>query len=465
MSKSLKAFKTIANKIRKKIPGSRPLMDGEIHFLGANFLGPGTRIDLPKVRGTSPLNKPDSVAMQHDIDFLEISKMDISDKEKKQLIREADNKLIKAMKDMGKLEGIDELYRQAGLKGIQFKRGLEDVSPTLTKQLLPPDLIGEKIPDVSNITMSTSISKAENEVIDAIDSAINTDEKVTIEVDESLIQDAIQNPSIFKRLKEFAKEGAGELVVTAGKTILTLAGKALAAYLDEKIREKLGGSKKKKLTQKRMRQLARAVKKGLPKKLRKATKKIIKSKPVNQEGSGLLDAIGSFVVSKVASDPAGALTAALSVGGLLTGGILAATGIGAVELGKKVKGLFDQGGSGQSGSGPADEILKGVALKIKESPVGKLGKQLQSTLGVDNEEIRKIAGKSVNDIKKMVKEAIDKIKGGRVAPKDPFVSTKPKLPTKPRRTIAQAGGFRSGILTKNMIKNHLSRNRFKFVIP
>ena len=53
--------------------------------------------------------------------------------------------MIKALKDMGKLKGDPEIYRQVGLKGIQFKKNIEDMSPKLARKLLPPDLIGRKI--------------------------------------------------------------------------------------------------------------------------------------------------------------------------------------------------------------------------------------------------------------------------------------------------------------------------------
>jgi len=143
---SLKAFKTLANLYRKSVKGSRPLEDGELHFLAGNFIGPGTKIE--KYRNVKPLNRPDAVAKQHDIDYYEavqkFKKGDITNKERKELIRLADNKMIRALKEMGKLEGIEERYRQAGLRGIQFKRKVENVSPSLAKQLLPADLVGKK---------------------------------------------------------------------------------------------------------------------------------------------------------------------------------------------------------------------------------------------------------------------------------------------------------------------------------
>jgi hypothetical protein len=60
----------------------------------------------------------------------------MSKKEKAEAIRRADNKMIASLQALGKLEGEEEEYRQAGLKGIQFKRGLENVSQSLAKKLL-----------------------------------------------------------------------------------------------------------------------------------------------------------------------------------------------------------------------------------------------------------------------------------------------------------------------------------------
>ena len=140
---TLSAFRILANGVRKFIKGSRPLEDGELHFLGANFMGPGTKIQ--KYKNRKPLNKPDAVARQHDLDYYQaINKKDISEKERKEMIRKADNKMIRALKDMGEQEGTAELYRQAGLKGIQFKRKVENVSPALVKMLLPEDIVGQK---------------------------------------------------------------------------------------------------------------------------------------------------------------------------------------------------------------------------------------------------------------------------------------------------------------------------------
>ena len=143
---SLKSFRLIANAIRKLIKGARPLEDGELHFLGSNFMGPGTKIE--KYRNVSPLNAPDAVAKQHDIDYYDIGQKykneEIDDDERKMLIRKADNNMIRALKDMGKQKGIVESYRKAGLKGIQFKRKLENVSPSFANQLLPPELIGKR---------------------------------------------------------------------------------------------------------------------------------------------------------------------------------------------------------------------------------------------------------------------------------------------------------------------------------
>lgn len=136
------AFKTIANLYRKGKKGSRPLTDGEYHFYLGNWIGPGTQVK--KYWNTKPINIVDAQAEIHDKEFYKIGEMDISDSEKKDLIRKADKKFIQALKDMGQQEGDVELYRKAGLKGIQTKKNFENFSPILASFLLPSDIIGQK---------------------------------------------------------------------------------------------------------------------------------------------------------------------------------------------------------------------------------------------------------------------------------------------------------------------------------
>jgi len=198
---SAKSFKTVANLVRKTIKGARPLKDGEYHFLGANFLGPGTRIDLAAVRNTKPLNAPDAVAKQHDLDYFEASKLE-DEGERKDAIREADNKMIRALKEMGKLEGIDEVYRQAGLKGIQFKRKVENVSPSFAKQLLPADLLGQK-----KGGMDTDDYDFDNESIESrIARERERDELRELEIDELREKEKEKIPEKIKALTEAANE-------------------------------------------------------------------------------------------------------------------------------------------------------------------------------------------------------------------------------------------------------------------
>ena len=156
-------FKHRANELRKKIKGSRPLEEGELHYLGANYMGPGTKrqyLNYP------PLNKPDAVARQHDIDYYNIfdryNNYEITDIQRKKLIRQSDNKMINSLEKMGQLEGIDESYRQAGLRGIQFKRHIENVTPSLANMFLPESLVGGDL-DLTNIIKEKEIVEAQEE--------------------------------------------------------------------------------------------------------------------------------------------------------------------------------------------------------------------------------------------------------------------------------------------------------------
>lgn len=132
---TLKAFQVIANENRKGVKGVRKLDEGELHYKNSNFMGPGTKWE--KYKNYKPYNRPDAVAKIHDKEYHEVfMSKTMSKKEKAEAIRRADNKMIASLKALGKLEGEEEEYRQAGLKGIQFKRGLENVSQSLAKKLL-----------------------------------------------------------------------------------------------------------------------------------------------------------------------------------------------------------------------------------------------------------------------------------------------------------------------------------------
>ena len=134
-SLTLSAFKIIANKNRRGVKGVRPLEEGELHYKNSNFMGPGTVYQ--KYKNWKPYNRPDAVAKVHDAEYDRIfNSKEMSKKEKAEAIRAADKKMIASLKALGKLEGEEEDYRQAGLKGIGFKKKLENVSQTLAKLLL-----------------------------------------------------------------------------------------------------------------------------------------------------------------------------------------------------------------------------------------------------------------------------------------------------------------------------------------
>ena len=135
-----KSYQKAANAYRGKAcgldgktshPRSRKLKYGEIHPLCANFMGPGTRIDLKSVRDTKPYNKSDACAKQHDLDYLASDKL--KGKEKAKAIRKADDKIIDCIKKTGE----NNIYSKLGLAGIESKMKMEDLIPMLMKKIAP----------------------------------------------------------------------------------------------------------------------------------------------------------------------------------------------------------------------------------------------------------------------------------------------------------------------------------------
>jgi hypothetical protein len=115
---------------------SRPLFNGELHPLCANFEGPGTRIDLDSVKNTEPFNGVDSCAKTHDIYYLD--SQFINDKDaKERFIRQADNE-FKHCAESYKSDGI--YYTLS--KGIGVKNAIED-SP-IGKHIIPTNYYGKK---------------------------------------------------------------------------------------------------------------------------------------------------------------------------------------------------------------------------------------------------------------------------------------------------------------------------------
>ena len=87
----------------------------------AQFCGPGTNIEKRIKRGDKGITRTDSICRDHDLDYLEISKSGLQNKDKGKLVREADKKMI------GKLNEINSINSNIVKKGIQAKILAEDI--------------------------------------------------------------------------------------------------------------------------------------------------------------------------------------------------------------------------------------------------------------------------------------------------------------------------------------------------
>lgn len=144
-------YKVMTNQLTKNNKKSRPLYYGEMHpttfsngqFAHSNFLGPGTRIDLPEVRNFPPYNPADAAAKIHDITYEEIQKLydkkKITAAERERMIREADFVLIDELRKLSPME-----FRDAGLLGMSTKVKLEDLAPSLVRTIAGPKYFGKK---------------------------------------------------------------------------------------------------------------------------------------------------------------------------------------------------------------------------------------------------------------------------------------------------------------------------------
>ncbi len=88
-----KGYKLLANAYRKVACNgkARPLEDGELHPLCANYEGPGTRIDLHP--DTPPYNNIDNCARIHDFEYADIKKEPDLNK-RARMVQEADRKAV-----------------------------------------------------------------------------------------------------------------------------------------------------------------------------------------------------------------------------------------------------------------------------------------------------------------------------------------------------------------------------------
>lgn len=118
-------YQDIANQYRNLFCNgrARKLYDGEFHPFCANYMGPGTRIDLKDVQYYPPFGCSDNIARTHDLDYLEAFKLPSEEKKKK--IREADDKFLKNIEKCKN----DFPYYEIGKTGIETKEFLEKNSP------------------------------------------------------------------------------------------------------------------------------------------------------------------------------------------------------------------------------------------------------------------------------------------------------------------------------------------------
>lgn len=124
-----KLYQTGANAYRRTFCNgkARDLYDGEIHPFCANFMGPGTRINLPEVRNYPPFNGADRVSKNHDLAYEQAFKL--SGDERKEAIRKADEIFLKDIEQYKN----EQPYYSIGKSGIKLKENIEDIGVNLGK--------------------------------------------------------------------------------------------------------------------------------------------------------------------------------------------------------------------------------------------------------------------------------------------------------------------------------------------
>lgn len=125
-------YRDLANAYRAKICGtaSRPLYDGEIHPLCANFEGPGTKIQLENVRMMKPYNNIDACAKVHDLAYNKAFHM-TDRRAREKAVRLADEEVLKCF-DKYKNE---EPYYSIGKAGIKSKMLLENYASPIARSV------------------------------------------------------------------------------------------------------------------------------------------------------------------------------------------------------------------------------------------------------------------------------------------------------------------------------------------
>lgn len=127
------------NLYRKTFCGenSRQLEKGEKHVACGNFIGPGTRLDLEKVRNFKPYNNVDNCAKTHDFAYEKSFKIK-DKKERMKSIRKDDEEFLRCVESFKN----EEPYYTVGKNGIKLKIDLENNNPEIVKILLGDDYIG-----------------------------------------------------------------------------------------------------------------------------------------------------------------------------------------------------------------------------------------------------------------------------------------------------------------------------------
>ena len=137
-------FQKLANSYRaknkEKLPDGRPrvrmLYPGEYHYLHGNYIGPGTRVDLPEVRNYPPYNNVDNCARTHDLDYMRA--IELPEGERQKAIIKADKKAVKCFAKYPNEEG-----SKVGRMGLNSKMKLGRVFPIVSNAIFGKISSGE----------------------------------------------------------------------------------------------------------------------------------------------------------------------------------------------------------------------------------------------------------------------------------------------------------------------------------
>ncbi len=135
-------YQDVVNGINRMI-GSKapPLFDGEYHLPDSNWTGPGTRIKERIARGDKPLNAVDAASQIHDLEYNHIKRTESNPIERAKKVRISDEK---ALQSYQKALGTNPILGRLAFTGIKSKNILEDVAPTIAKQVLGEHYYGSK---------------------------------------------------------------------------------------------------------------------------------------------------------------------------------------------------------------------------------------------------------------------------------------------------------------------------------